>query len=173
MKAPITVYLDTCIVSGIAKMDLSDEELVSLGKILDRHKKGEIEMVTSPLTKSEIDQVPDKFRLKHNMIYSLLSDLQIARHFKQVSDGFGWGSSGFNLGWGGTRRRYDPIYKGLSQILPDKNDAMHIFQAEKSQMSYFLTADRRTILRYKPEIETICSLKVVDSVGLLHILEIL
>jgi len=41
--------------------------------------------------------------------------------------------------------REDPLFTKLKQIF-DKDDAELIFQAEKNNLDYFLTLDKRTIL---------------------------
>ena len=45
----------------------------------------------------------------------------------------------------GSVNREDPLFLKLKQIF-DEDDAEHIFQAEKNDMDYFLTLDKKTIL---------------------------
>lgn len=133
-------YLDTCIVSGLAKEDQPKVEQAALLEILRLQKAGKIELVTSPLVKEEIDRIPEKDRTRHEIIYNLLADIPISK----VS----WTDSGLMLMGVGGGTRVDPLYSELRSILPDEFDAQHIFQAIKNGACYFVTTDSRTILRY-------------------------
>jgi hypothetical protein len=42
-------------------------------------------LVTSRITKEEIDRIPKEYRLQHEVIYNLLSDLPVARAFRTDS----------------------------------------------------------------------------------------
>ena len=77
----LTAYLDTCIVSGLAKEDLAQPDLEALLKGLQKHKNEALSLVTPRVTKEEIDHIPKEYRLKHEVIYNLLSDLPVARAF--------------------------------------------------------------------------------------------
>ena len=72
------LYLDTCIVSGMAKLDLLPQEIESIEKLLETYDAGEIELVTSGIAKQEIEKVPEEFQAKHRIIYLLLSKVPVA-----------------------------------------------------------------------------------------------
>jgi hypothetical protein len=161
--SPITAYLDTSIVSGLAKEDLKEDELEALSRILEQHKQGNVSLVTSTITQEEIKRIPEDYRRKHDTIYNLLVDLPVMR---EVFSGGGLSLGlGLSLGSGG----FHPMYSKLCALLPDKTDARHIFQAARNDVQYFLTTDRRTILSYKEEIEQISNVKTVNPLEFLNI----
>ena len=113
---PPTAYLDTCIVSGLAKEDLSDEELDALSRILEEYKGNNVHLVTSDLTKRELEKIPEGSRRKHSVIYSLLSDVPIVPLFRRDT-------SLALLGVGGGVRVH-PIFARLNTELPDEPDPL-------------------------------------------------
>jgi hypothetical protein len=139
MASP-TVYLDTCIVSGIAKEDLSHAEQEAVVALLQLYKTSRLHLVTSEVARSEIAAVPQQFRSRHETIYLLLRDVPLARA--------AWTDSGLTLTGVGGGRREDPLYTKLRLLLPDEADAQHVFQAIRADADYFATTDARTILRF-------------------------
>jgi len=120
------VYLDTCIISGLAKEDLTQNELNSLLQLLKMSKSGDITLVTSLYTFQEIKKIPKKYRNRHEIIYNLISDLpQIDS--KVTNSGI------IRLGVGKSIQ-VDPIFNELKTILPGEKDALHIYQAIKKQL---------------------------------------
>jgi hypothetical protein len=169
----LTVYLDTCIISGIARMDLTDEEIDALLNILEESKKGNLNIITSKISKSELDVIPIAYRKQHELIYYLLGDLPYINNFKIVKQGGMAIGIGMGPAFGHHVAKTDPIFSKLNALLPDRNDAMHIFQAAKNQIQYFLTADYKTILKFKTEIQNICNLKARSPTELIkEIIEI-
>jgi len=159
----VTVYLDTCIISGIAEMDLPDNDIDALINIFEQSKKGKIKIATSLISKEEIGKIPIKYRKKHELIYYLLTDLTYFNYLKPIMN-YGSTIIGCGVGVGFSshlKRKVDPILNKLKLLLPDKNDALHIFQAAKNKIQYFLTVDRKTILRFENQIEEICKIKVI------------
>ena len=149
----LRVYLDTCIISGLAKQDISQKEQEALLTILQKRKMGELEVVTSDMSRRELEKVPDEFRLKHEFIYNLLTDVPIAKAFRT--------DSGLTLmGVGGGRRLVKEMAQ-LNTLLKDGMDAAHIYQSFKNEVFEFLTVDEKSILSQKNEIENICGVKVM------------
>lgn len=142
----LKAYLDTCIVSGLAKEDLPQSEQAALLDVLRFHKAEIVQLVTSSLVKDEIDNIPRKHRARHEVIYNLLANIPISR----VS----WTNSGLTLTGAGGGRRVDPLYAELKAWLPDEFDVLHVFQAIKSTANYFVTTDNRTILRHGEVLKT-------------------
>jgi hypothetical protein len=147
-----TAYLDTCIISGIAKGDIDPAELVSLLQALKAHRAGTIHIVTSDVAGREIEAIPCEHRLKHELIYNLLGSIPVAPRFRRMG-------SGMLMGVGGARRE-DPLSIELRKIIPDAGDVDHLYQGAKNAVPYFLTVDVRTILRHASEIEGVCGVKV-------------
>ena len=70
-------------------------------ELLRLYKAGSVDLVTSEVTKGEIEAVPDRFRSRHETIYYLLKDIPVARAQ--------WTDSGLTLmGVGGGPRQYPP-----------------------------------------------------------------
>jgi hypothetical protein len=61
----MAAYLDTCIVSGLVKGDLQPAQETALLRILEARKRGDLQLVTSETTKTEIDQIPEQHRRLH------------------------------------------------------------------------------------------------------------
>jgi hypothetical protein len=163
----INAYLDTSIVSGLAKEDLKEEELDALLGILKQHKQGNVLLVTSKIVQDEINKIPEAYRRRHEIIYNLLMGVPVATEFK-IYTGGGL-SLGLGLSLGGGGKIPHPKYTELCKLLPDKADAMHIFQATMNNVQFFLTTDRRTILAYKEEITRISQVKAVNPMEFLKI----
>jgi hypothetical protein len=142
-----TVYLDTCVISGIVKQDLKAEDLIAITKILEEHKSKKLQLLTSEITKEELERIPAAFQTLHKTIYNLLNDIIIAQTFQTNSNltllGVGGGAS------------EDPLFTKIKNLLPSEDDARHIFQASKNAVSIFLTTDYKTILRYAEQIKDI------------------
>lgn len=149
----IKAYLDTCIVSGLAKEDLPSAEQMALLIILRFHKSGDVQLVTSILVKEEIDKIPEEHRMRHEIVYNLLANIPVS----QVS----WTDSGLTLMGVGGGKKVDSLYLELKALLPDELDAQHIFQAVKSGAKYFVTTDNHTILKYREALITKYNLSVI------------
>lgn len=145
-------YLDTCIVSGLAKEDLAPLEQSAVMYLLQAHKQGELKLVTSAVTAKEISQIPEESRRAHSVIYSLLSDVPSVVL-----------SSTTSLSVMGTPGpgRDDPLFANLKCLLPDPEDAEHVFQAARNGVHYFVTVDRRTMLKHAAQVESLCGVKLV------------
>src|ERR1700693_2025590 len=71
-------YLDTCIVSGLAKCDIAEAEVSALLRILDARTAGRVELLTSAVVNAEISRIPAPHRTAHAAIYKLLADVPTA-----------------------------------------------------------------------------------------------
>ena len=60
------VYLDTCIVSGLIKEDLGEDEFVTLDRILEAWQAHQVDLCTSKVTSEELSKVPDRYRREHD-----------------------------------------------------------------------------------------------------------
>jgi predicted nucleic acid-binding protein len=143
-------YLDTNLVSGLVKEDLGDVELQALRTLLRRRKAGAIELCTSAVTAEELARLPDSARARHEDIYALLEDVPATAERS--------GSTMLLMGVGGPHE--DPRLTELKRIVPDESDARHLFQAVSNGISYFVTADQRTIGRHARELEKRLGIKV-------------
>jgi hypothetical protein len=78
-------YLDTCIVSGLAKGDLGPDEAAALLRILEARKLGRVELVTSNIANGKISRIPEAHRTLHAVIYNLLADVKAAAPYRADS----------------------------------------------------------------------------------------
>ena len=54
--AIVRVYLETCIVSGLARVDLQPADASALIRVLEARKAGRVELVTSQVAKAELNR---------------------------------------------------------------------------------------------------------------------
>lgn len=133
----ISIYLDTCIVSGLAKGDIPAADLNAMEWILREHRVRNLRLSTSPVTRMELEKIPARFRIAHSAIYGLLDVVPA-----QLSFGF----------WNNEKAIEDPywwIYERLSWLLPDEIDVYHVLFAIKAGIHHFVTTDSRTILKHR------------------------
>ncbi|GAG25143.1 unnamed protein product, partial [marine sediment metagenome] len=160
----IKVYVDTNIISGMAKQDFSDEIMHCLNDILELRKQGKIELYLSEVTSEEIERIPEEYRYYHNLIYTLINN--VALKPKSYSNlalsiatrGLTGGSIGIATKGLFPAQQKDPLFVEIERIIPQKNntadqksrlkDIEHLFQCKKNNLDIFWTEDKKTILKY-------------------------
>ncbi len=139
------VYLDTNIISRINDFRVKEKEIQSLAEISERYQKDEIKFFTSSKAKEEIQKIDDEKKKGLILFFcNLITNVPSANLIEHTSACFGsvtFGTSTF--GGGGSVE--NPLFSRLKSFF-DIDDAEHIFQAEKSELDYFLTLDKETIL---------------------------
>lgn len=143
------VYLNTCIISGLAKEDIDLSELEALSRILELQSNQTIEIVTSSVAKEELEKIPENFKRRHMMVYNLLKNVP-AVDYLQLDF--------FSVT--GLRVKQTKEFGALYSLLKDTGDAKHIYQAFRSGIDFFITVDSRSILNKYYEIKEICNMKV-------------
>jgi len=137
---PIKVYLDSSILTTPLKID--DRNAEALKKLSENPR---VIFYTSEKVKREIENYKNlKGRAYLLFIYNLLkkiSEENIIKSVPALFDSIMFDEATFN----GSADREDFLFTKLKQIF-DKDDAEHIFQAEKHNLDYFLTLDKKTIL---------------------------
>ena len=162
----LTVYLDTCIVIGLVKEDLANEQAAT-DKILECYGRGNVSLKTSHIAKEELKKASKNLRSKQMRIYHLLSKVPEAREFRGSR-----GPSGLGLGTSSSAHpSLHLMLKKLIELLHGKSDARHVFQAAMNRMQYFLTTDYDTILKYRQQIRQISRVEAVSPTELLEILK--
>jgi len=154
-------YLDTCIVSGLAKSDLSSIEQEALKKILDLHEAESVELCTSAEVEEELSEIPDEHREPHLQVFRRFLDLPRAKTGALTS----LGSLG-PMGNPRTRR-----LNGLKEAGLDDTDAMHVFIAASNRMKYFVTTDKKTILRHADQIQAVSGVHAILPSDFLNLLD--
>lgn len=147
-------YLDTCIVSGLAKGDLSTADEGALLRILEARKTGSVELFTSDVAREEISRIPIQYRTRHSIIYSLLADVPLARTHYRIPP---FRPAPMFI-------RQDPLLMDLERLLPDSADALHVFHAAKAGLPYLITVDRRTLLNHASAVLQLSSVHLVTPV---------
>jgi hypothetical protein len=155
MVSPLArAYLDTSIVSGLAKKDLSAEDLTAIRRILEMRKAGTVDLVTSQVVKREIERIPEHYRQRHADTYNLLADVPESRTYGVTS---GLGPIGVPM----SRHREDPLFTELRSVLPDSPDAEYVFQAAKNDVAFLITADVDTMIRHTKAVAKVCQVRLV------------
>lgn len=151
-------YLDTCIVSGLAKGDLTPEEEAALVRILQARKTGSVELFTSEVAQQEIAKIPAEHRTKHSVIYSLLTDVPLANTHYRIPP---FKPAPMFI-------RKDSLLVSLERVLPDAADALHVFQAAKANLTHLITVDRRTLLVHAAAVLQVSNVQLVSPVEFLQ-----
>jgi len=136
------IYLDSNLIFDPSKIEnIKENEAEALEILADLKQKEEIEFYTSEKTKREIEKhknIKKKGILK--FYYSFIQNIPEKNIIKSaIFNEIGFNEVTFN------GRVEDQLFTELKQIF-DQNDAEHIFQAEKINLDYFLTLDKKTIL---------------------------
>src|SRR5215216_8134916 len=77
----------------------------------------------------------------------------LACRYRSDVDGGGWRY----------RERQNRLFITLRNLLPDTEDAMHVFQAAKNTVCFLITTDHRTLIRFSGDIERLCGVTVQPS----------
>lgn len=137
------VYIDGCIISDSSKIDnFKEEEKMALKKLW---KLSDELFYTSEKTRREIEKHRNlKKREDLISLYNLIKKVpkkNIIKLIPATLNSVKFNETTFN----GHAEREDMLLTKLKQIF-EKDDAEHIFQAEKNNLDYFLTLDKKTIL---------------------------
>lgn len=143
------IYLDTCVISGLIKQDMGDENYNNLVEMLSM----DLCIVSSQIARDEINAIPPQYRKEHADLFDSLNKIPVIQHYSTCSNLMLMGVGG--------GRRYDPLFAKLKNLLPDENDALHIFQACKNSVTDFITIDNRTILRFALQLEEYTGMQFV------------
>jgi hypothetical protein len=152
-----SAYLETSLVFGISSQDL-DAEQSALLQILKAYKRGSLNLFTSHVTNEEIQQGNDTGL--DEAIYALLRDVPA------VEEEWLFPQPLVTTPTGGSRLAGPVVVREselgeLEAILPHRDDARHVFQAMRNQLDYFVTADKRSIIRHAPTLEARFPIRVV------------
>jgi len=136
-------YLDTCIVSGLAKSDLSSIEQQALEEILNLYDQGRVELFISAEVEDELSRIPEEDREPHLEFLDRFRDLPRVKTGALTRLG--------PLGPIGNPRTR--MLNRLKEAGLDETDAKHIFITATNRVKYFVTTDKKTILRYTAQVE--------------------
>ena len=149
---PIRAYLDTVLVSGLARNDINEHELDALRTIHRIFLDGEIELFASKFVRDELARIPEQYRAPHLSVYDLF--LKVPK----VEPGPRTIISPLILPMSNPRRR---TWEKLTSLLPDESDCQHLLTAQFNRIEYFVTVDEKTILKHRNKLREIIGVKAV------------
>ncbi len=149
---PNRAYLDTVLVSGLARNDINEHELCALRAINRIYLDGDIELFASKIVGEELTRIPEQHRTPHLVIYDLF--LKVPK----VEPGPSTVISPLILPMSNPRRR---TWERLTSLLPDEPDCQHLLTAQFNRIEYFVTVDEKTILKHRNKLRDIIGVKAV------------
>ena len=175
-----SAYLDTNIISGLAKGEYSEEVASAFIEITALSKRGALELRTSELTAQELQRIPPEYRRQHFIIYNLIKNIALKSELGHSNIVLGGMGSGNIVAYGLGQPLPPKLIQELEALIPVPLDPLraearsldisHLFQCKHANIDYFLTEDHKTIIRYKLELEKL-GLKVVSSLDLIDIVK--
>ncbi len=161
----LTAYLDTNIISALAKKDFCENTMKSVLEVINYSKLDAIELHTSELTQEEIMNIPEEYRYHHFLIYNLIKNVSIVSECRPsniVIGGYGGGNI-VTRGFGGGGK--DTLLISIDEIIHRPNneqkakardaDVRHLYQCKKNNLEIFWTEDKQTILNKKGDLARI------------------
>ena len=151
MVTTMKAYLDTCVVSALAKSDMPAEQQ-ALERLLNLHEQGRVELFRSAEVKDELSDIPEEYLKPHLEVFKRFLDLPRLQVGGLTRLCFA-GVPSINL------RRVK--LNRLRKILPDKTDAMHILITATNRVKYLVTTDKKTILRHTAQVEKVSGVQTM------------
>lgn len=142
--------------------------LSDIEKILNLSRSEKIKLRASPHAKAELEKISEEYRQEHIDMYNSFDSMEIINSHWHTSAGGFMVNPGTFMNSGGSRE--DPDFTYLKKILPDEMDVKHMFQAIRNDFEVFLTADNKTILRKRKDIEEKHKIKILDPKELISFL---
>lgn len=137
MSAPPRAYLDTCLVSALAKNDIEVSEQQALTEIFVRYRRDELSLFCSVVVEEELAKIPGTYRGPH---------LALLAQFASVPKAAVGGITRLGLAGFGVANPRHRLWRSIWAVLPDEQDAWHVFVAACNRIRYVLTVDRRSML---------------------------
>jgi hypothetical protein len=154
-----SAYMDTCLVSALVKRDIAVCEFAALREILARFERGEISLMCSSAVEDELGRIPSDFREPH------LAQLKVFGTIPRVSPG---GITRLGLaGVPAANPRYN-LWRRLHVLLPDSEDAEHVFIASCNRMRHLITVHERTLLRHRVAVQGLCGVQLVSPIEFIN-----
>jgi len=139
----VKVYLDTNLIFDPIKIDDIELGEAEALKILSESQR--VKLYVSEKVKKEIEKHKNPIKKNYLLfLYNLIQKVpeeNIIKDVPSLFDAVMFDEAVFD----GNVKKEDPLFIKLKQIF-DKEDAELIFQAEKNDLDYFLTLDKKTIL---------------------------
>lgn len=140
----VGAYIDTCVLSATVKNELTADDAHAVSRLEGLIAAGRFTAYTSTVVYEELRKIPDRFQGQHVAAYDSLRRIVGHPTTSFLDDRATSATFGQTI--------THPIFASLRNILPDENDARHLFQAHMNGLTDFITVDQRTILSKAPEI---------------------
>ena len=135
---PRPLYLDTCVLSALVKGELSSDDSQAVVQIGQLVQSSDVTVWTSTVMKEELDRIPEPYRGRHLSAYQGIKTVTGHPTTNWIDDDPA--SPTFNL------PTVHPTFAKVESLVPDRDDARHLFQASMNGVEDFVTIDQRTIL---------------------------
>lgn len=161
VAATVRAYLDTSIVSALAKSDGRPEDLIAIAELFSLHTQGRIELVCSAVVDDELARIPMNHRGPH---------LEQLTHFRSIPRVVVGGLTRLTtIGIPGGNPRFRQMQR-LTRILCDDEDRWHVFVASRNRIKYLVTVDARTLLSKAGEVLSATGVQLVRPAQFLRII---
>ncbi len=153
---PVKAYLDASVVIAYGKDDLP-AETTALRELLKHHEAGTVHLVTSEVTRKELDEYEGE-QLNVDAIYALLDKVPYitVQELKGINTYFNqWTCINSPM------IEDEPVFKTIRQLGFEYKDAHHSMVAIRGKCDVLLTTDGRTMLNRKQEIESRYPIKLM------------
>ena len=144
------VYLDNNVVCGVTKDDLPAGEPEALTELLKLHSEGKISVVTSEVTRQEMETWRGENRPPAERVFYLLAKVEFIADQTLLGFHNQWDRMG---GCSVPLVEDDPDSRQLRGIGLDRTDAHHVMLAIRNGCAYFITCDTKSILKYRSAVE--------------------
>ena len=142
-------YLDNTLVSAMGKQE-HQSDLVALNTLFALRDAGVISLVTSEVTRREIQRYKGASRPDIEKVYDALEKVPLVEANELLYITSHWDRNG---GWNSPVFQDDPIWQELLRLNLDATDAHHVMVALRAQCDAFVTVDKRTILGRRANVE--------------------
>jgi predicted nucleic acid-binding protein len=139
------VCLDTCIISAIAKEELSSSDAQAMIQITKLVESNNVTLCASTHVRDELNKIPLPHRGPHLDVYNSLRRIADYPSTDWIDDDPS--SLTFN------KPTVHPNFSKIRDIVPGDKDARLLFAAHANKARDFLTLDERTILRFRKQLK--------------------
>jgi hypothetical protein len=150
-NVPRPVCMDTCVISAIAKGELSTSECEAMTQIEQLVESGQVTVWASTHVKDELEGIPQQFKQPHLDVYN--SFKRIAAH--PTTNWIDDDPSSVTF----QQETVHPVFKTIQNIIPHEMDVRLLFQACVNNVTDFITLDEWSILRFRDELDAMVGIR--------------
>lgn len=137
-ELPLRVYVDTCVLSAVAKSELPSVEHTAWDQIAGMVQSSAVTLFSSRVALEEIGVIPPAHRGPHIVQYDAVAKVSSDITYEE-----------YNSAIEMPEEAEEPLFSELRDSLPDENDARHLAHAKLDGIAHVLTLDGKTILKYR------------------------